>query len=138
TWKEVEAESRDLQSKFFVLENVRLTQMSLLSSEAVADLVIQNPLSFDLKIAETEYTLSAGDRLVGNGSTKGLILLAGRENTLTLPLEIDHAELLSAAGKALVAGGDVEVHLSGRLVLRLKGGDLVVPLNLNGHLTDAS
>ncbi len=137
-WKDVEAESRDLQSQFVVLESTRLTEMSLLSSEAVADVVIRNPLSFDLKIAETAYTLFANGRVVGEGATKGLILHAGQKNTLSLPVEIEHAELLSAAGKALVEGGDVAVKLTGRLVLRLKGGDLVVPLNLSGHLTDAS
>ena len=47
-------------------------------------------------------------------------------------------KLISAAGKALLSGGKVAVRLTGRLVVRLKGGDLVVPLNLSGHLTDAS
>lgn len=137
-WKDIEAESRDLQSQFVVLENTRLTEMSLLSSEAVADVMIRNPLSFDLRIAETEYTLFANGQAVGGGATKGLILHAGQKNTLSLPVEIEHSALLSAAGGALVGGGDVAVKLIGKLVLRLKGGDVVVPLNLSGHLTDAS
>ena len=138
-WKEVETDgSREVLSEFLVLDGVRLTQMSLLSSEAVAELAVRNPFSFDLKIAETAYTLSADDRVVGEGATRGLLLHSGQKNTLTLPIEIDHGELLSAAGKALMAGGHVDVRLTGRLVVRLKGGDLVVPLNLSGHLTDAS
>jgi len=51
---------------------------------------------------------------------------------------VDHGELLSAAGGALVSGDDVAVRLTGRLVVRLKGGDLSVPLALSGNLSDAS
>jgi len=46
--------------------------------------------------------------------------------------------LISAAGKALLSGGDVRVELNGKLVVRLKGGDISIPLHLTGHLTDAS
>lgn len=139
TWKHIETESgHDVLSEFLALAGVRLTQMSLLSSEAVADLEVRNPFTFDLKVAETAYTLSANGRVVGEGATRGLILHAGQKNVLMLPIEIDHAELLAAAGQALLAGGEVDVRLTGRLVLRLKGGDLVVPLDLSGHLTDVS
>jgi LEA14-like dessication related protein len=72
---------------------------------------------------------------VGNGSTRGLLLHPTQNNVLSLPVEIDHAALLSAAGKALLGGGDVRVELNGRLVVRLKGGDVPVPLHLTGHLT---
>lgn len=138
-WKDVEIEGdRDVLSHFMALEDVRLTNLSLLSSEAQARLAIRNPFSFDLKIAETEYTLSVEGRVIGEGGTRGMIVHAAQRNLLDLPIELDHGELLSAAGQALLAGGDVEVRLQGRLVVRLKGGDLVVPLNLSGRLTDAS
>jgi LEA14-like dessication related protein len=64
-----------------------------------------------------------------------LILRGGRKNILRLPIAIDHASLLSAAGKAAVAGGEAAVRLKGKLVLRLKGGDVAVPLDLSGHLS---
>jgi hypothetical protein len=67
-----------------------------------------------------------------------MLLHAGQSNALTLPIEIDHASLLSAAGKAVLAGGEIAARLHGRLVLRLKGGDLTVPLDLTGHLTGGS
>ncbi len=138
-WKDVEIEGdRDVLSHFLALEDVRLTELSLLSSQAQARLAIRNPFAFDLRIAEMSYTLSVEDRVVGEGETKGMIVHAAQRNLLDLPIELDHAELLSAAGKALLAGGDVEVHLRGRLVVRLKGGDLTVPLNLSGRLADAS
>lgn len=138
-WKDVEIEGdRDVLSHFLSLEDVRLTELSLLSSEAEARLAIRNPFAFDLKIAETDYTLSVEGRVVGQGGTKGMIVHASQNNLLALPIELDHGELIAAAGQALLAGGDVEVRLEGRLVIRLKGGDLVVPLNLSGRLTDAS
>ncbi len=138
-WKNVEIEGdRDVLSHFLALEDVRLTDLSLLSSEAEARLAIRNPFAFDLKIAETQYTLSVEGRVIGEGGTRGMIVHAAQRNLLALPIELDHGELISAAGQALLAGGDVEVRLQGRLVIRLKGGDLVVPLNLAGRLTDAS
>ena len=124
--------------KFLALENVQLTDMSLLSSEAVARLMLVNPLGFDVRVAEAQYVLFAENEPIGEGSARGLILRGQRKNFLSLPIAIDHASLLSAAGKAVVAGGDVAVQMNGKLVLRLKGGDVTVPLHLSGRLSGAS
>lgn len=123
---------------FLALQNVRLTEMSLTSSEGVGELSIYNPLSFELRIASADYVLFADGELIGEGSARGMILHPGRKTVLNLPIVVDHAALLSAAGQALLSGGDVAVRLSGKLVLRLKGGDVVIPLDLSGRLTDAS
>jgi LEA14-like dessication related protein len=138
-WKEVEVDAGEhVQEKFLALRDVNLTEMTLTSSEAEAHVAVRNPFAFPLRIAETEYTLLAEGREVGGGSTHGMILHPTQNNVLTLPLEIDHAALISAAGKALLSGGDVRVELNGKLVVRMKGGDIPVPLHLSGHLTDAS
>jgi LEA14-like dessication related protein len=137
-WREVDVEAQGVQEKFLSLRDVRLTEMTLTSSEGVAELAIRNPFSFPLRIAETEYTLLAEGQEVGSGSTRGLMLHPTQNNVLTLPVEIDHGALLSAAGKALLGGGDVRVELNGRLVVRMKGGDVPVPLHLTGHLTNAT
>jgi LEA14-like dessication related protein len=138
-WKDVELEgSRDAAEQFFKLDDVALTNVSLLSSEARAQLTVRNPFSFPLKIASTEYTLFADGREVGSGRTQGMILHQAQKNTLALPIDVDHSELLSAAGGALVSGGDVAVRLQGKLVVRLKGGDVAVPLALSGHLSEGS
>ena len=131
---EVAGESSD---KFLALQNVRLTDVSLLSSEAVGELMLVNPLGFDVKIAEATYVLLAEGEPVGEGSARGLILRGQRKNTLRLPIAIDHASLLSAAGRAAMAG-DAAVRLKGKLVLRLRGGDVAVPLDLSGHLSGGS
>jgi len=139
SWKDVEIEGgKETLADFLTLDDVSLTQMSLLSSEAEARLSMRNPFSFPLKIASSQYTLVANGRDVGSGETQGMLLHAAQKNVLTLPIEVDHGELISAAGKALVAGGEVAVKLRGRLVIRLKGGDVVVPLGLTGNLSDAS
>lgn len=138
-WKEVAVESdKATGAEFLRLDDVRLTEMSLTSSEAEARLGVRNPLGFPLKIAETEYRLVVNGQEVGEGATHGMILHPSQKNVLSLPIEIDHAGLLSAAGRALLAGGEVAVKLYGRLVIRLRGGDLTVPLDLSGHLTGAS
>ena len=132
---EVHGEGAD---KFVALQDVHVTDMSLLSSDAIGKLMLVNPLGFDVRIAEMHYTLLAEGEPVGEGSARGLIIRGGRKNTLSLPIAIDHASLLSAAGKAVAAGGDIAVRLRGQLTLRFKGGDVVVPLELSGHLTGAS
>ncbi len=138
-WKDIEVDSdRESGAEFLQLEDVRLTELSLLSSEAQARLGVRNPFAFPLKIAEAQYVLVVNGREVGEGATHGMILHPSQKNALALPIEVDHAELLSAAGRALLSGGEVAVRLHGRLVIRLKGGDLTVPLELSGHLTDAS
>ena len=138
-WHDVELEgSRDAAEEFLKLDDVSLTSVSLLSSEARAQVTVRNPFAFPLKIASTEYTLYADGREVGAGRTQGLILHERQKNVLALPIDVDHSELLAAAGGAMLSGGDVAVKLTGRLVVRLKGGDVAVPLALSGHLSDAS
>jgi LEA14-like dessication related protein len=138
-WKEVEVEStRETGAEFLRLEHVHLTELSLLSSEAEAEITVHNPFAFPLRIAQTDYALIVNDQEVGQGGTRGMLLHPEQSSVLTLPIEIDHAGLLSAAGKALLAGGEIAARLHGRLVIRLKGGDLTVPLDLTGHLTGAS
>jgi hypothetical protein len=111
---------------------------SLASSEAEAQIAVRNPFAFPLKIAEMQYTLIVNGQEVGQGATRGMQLHPAQTNVLALPIEVDHAGLLSAAGRALLSGGEVAARLHGKLVIRLKGGDLTVPLDLSGHLTDAS
>ena len=128
--------SRDTMNEFVALDDVALTDVSLLSSEASARASVRNPFAFPLKIAQMTYTLFADGHEVGSGSTQGLH--PAQKNVLTLPIDVDHAALLAAAGGAVVSGGDVAVKLTGRLVVRLKGGDVAIPIALSGNLSDKS
>lgn len=135
-WVEVALEKREEAVSGFVrLGSIALTQFSLLESAAKADVAVRNPLSFPLKLASTSYRLFANGREVGSGSTGEMILRAGQETTLNLPIDLDHGQLLAAAGSALRSGGEVEGHLRGSLVVRLPGGDIPVPLDLSGRVS---
>jgi LEA14-like dessication related protein len=135
-WGEVSIEKREeAVSGFVKLGSIALTQFSLLESAANAEVTVRNPLSIPLKLASTSYSLFANGREVGSGSTGGMILRAGQETTLNLPIDLDHGQLLSAAGSALRSGGEVEGRLRGSLVVRLPGGDIPVPLDLSGRVS---
>ena len=136
-WDEVETDKSQstTSADFIKLGSIELTEFSLLQSAAKAVVRVTNPLSFSLKLASTSYRLLANGREVGSGSTKGMVLHASQETILELPIEVDHAELLSAAGSAIRSGGDVESRLKGTLVIRLPGGDISVPLDLAGKFS---
>jgi LEA14-like dessication related protein len=132
-WNDVAVEGeKDAVSYFVRLSALELTRFSLLESEARASVVVRNPFSFPLKLAGASYTLFADEREVGAGETRGLLLHAGKDNTLDFPIEIDHGQLLSAAGSAIASGGEIDGRLRGQLRVRLPAGDVAVPLDLSG------
>ena len=135
-WDQVEVERReDVASGFLKLTSIQLTEFSLLESAAQAEVTVRNPLAFPLKLASASYRLLANGREVGSGATGEMILRPGQETTLKLPIDLDHGQLLAAAGSALGSGGDVEGRLRGALVVRLPGGDIRVPLDLSGRFS---
>jgi LEA14-like dessication related protein len=136
-WDEVEADKSQgtTSADFIKLGSIELTEFSLFQSAAKAQVKVTNPLPFPLKLASTSYRLLANGREVGSGSTKGMILHASQETTLELPIEVDHAELLGAAGSAVSSGGEIEARLKGTLVIRFSGGDISVPLDLAGKFS---
>ena len=135
-WKEIEVEKREVAASSFVkLSSIQLTEFSLLESAARADVTVRNPLSFPLKLASASYRLFANGSEVGSGAAGEMILRPEQETTLKLPIDVDHGQLLAAAGSALRSGGDVEARLRGALVLRLPGAEIPVPLNLSGRFS---
>lgn len=135
-WGEIAIDSREeAVSGFVKLGSIALTQFSLFESAAKAEVTVKNPLSFPLTLASASYRLFANGREVGSGSTKEMILKAAQETTLPLPIDLDHGQLLAAAGSALRSGGEVEGRLRGSLVVRLPGGDIPVPLDLSGRVS---
>lgn len=121
--------------RFLRLQTVEVTDVSLFESEARAVVAVRNPFAFPLTISSTRYTLFAGGREVGAGHTRGMVLRARQESTLLLPIEVDHGELLGAAGAGILSGGEVPARLSGWLSVRLPRGDVAVPLDLSGQLS---
>jgi|SRR6266542_1982655 len=135
-WDKVEIEGgEDSVTGFVKLGSIELTEFSLFESAARAEVTVRNPFSFPLKLASTRYRLLANGREVGSGATPGTILRAEQRTTLSLPIDLDHGQLLAAAGSALRSGGEVEGRLRGTLVVRLPGGDIPVPIDLSGRFS---
>lgn len=126
---------REVVGRFVRLVTLEVTDVSLLSSDARAVVSVRNPLSFPLTIASSRYRLTAGGRLLGRGSTRGFFLRARRENTVLLPLEVEHGALIAAAGGAVLSGEGVPARLAGALDVRLPRGDVAVPIDLAGQLS---
>ncbi len=134
-WRDVSIEGeKDAVSRFVQLSTLKLTRFSILESEARASVTVRNPFAFPLKVATADYRLLANGYEVGAGETRGLLLHAGKDNVLDFPIDIEHGQLLAAAGSALATGGEVEGRLRGELRVRLPGGDVAVPLDLSGKL----
>jgi LEA14-like dessication related protein len=137
-WADIEVQGRkEAASSFVQLGQIALTQFSLLESAARAEVTVRNPLSFPVKLAGAEYRLEIDGREVGAGTAPGTLLRPNQSTTLNLPIDLDHGQLLAAAGSALASGGEVTGHLRGTLTIRLPGGDVPVPLDMSGHFSAA-
>ena len=64
-----------------------------------------------------------------------LIVSPRQESTLLLPIDVDHGQLIGAAGAGILSGGELPARLSGSLTVRLPRGDVSVPLDLSGRLS---
>jgi LEA14-like dessication related protein len=135
-WDAVGVEGeRETVARFVRLVTLEVTDVSLFSSEARAVVAVRNPFSFPLTVVSSRYRVSAGERVVGTGSTRGMLLRARQESTVLLPLEVEHGALIGAAGGAVLSGEGVPARLVGALTVRLPGGDIAVPIDLAGRLS---
>ena len=139
TWDEVGL-SADAATgaRFLSLSEVRLTDVAFSSSRAVASLTVRNPFTFPLTIASSEYRIEAAGHEVGSGATQGILIRPSRASVVEFPVEFDNGELAAAAGRTLLAAGDVEARLRGWVKVRLAGGDVLIPLDLAGRLRGSS
>src|SRR5262249_52649638 len=112
-----------------------MTRFSLTESEALATLRVRNPFSFPIKLAGAEYTLKAGGREGGRGQFRGTGPPPSRESDPPPPADPHPGQPPPAAGGAGAAGGEVQGRLVGKLVVRLPGGDIGVPLDLSSRLS---
>ncbi len=135
-WAEVAIEGeKETAERFVRLGSLQLTSLSFFESEAQAQVSVRNPFSFPLKISSARYELFANGSAVGSGQTGALVLHPGRENSLDLPVELEHGALIAAAGNALASGGEIDGRLQGQLQVRLPAGNIAVPLDLSGRLS---
>jgi len=135
-WDDVGVEGeRETVQRFVRLVTLEVTDVSLFSSEARAVLAVRNPFSFPLTVASSRYRVSVDGRVLGAGSTRGMILRPRQESTALLPLEVEHGALIAAAGGAVLSGEPVPARLAGALTIRLPRGDVAVPIDLAGRLS---
>jgi LEA14-like dessication related protein len=135
-WDDVGVEGeRETARHFLRLQTIEVTDVSLFESQARAVVSVRNPFAFPLTIASTRYQVSASGRVIGTGRTRGMLLRPRQESSLSLPVDVDHAELLGAAGSGILSGGSLSARLSGTLAVRLPRGDVSVPLDLSGRLS---
>ncbi|HEY6050700.1 MAG TPA: LEA type 2 family protein, partial [Thermoanaerobaculia bacterium] len=120
---------------FLSLKEIEMTSLSPASSRGVARLEIVNPFAFPLRIASSTYRIEASGREIGEGSTLGFLVRAGRPSTLDFPIRVEHSQLIAAAGRALFSSGEIDARLVGSLTVRLPGGDFRVPLDLAGQIS---
>jgi len=134
-WDAVGVEGeRETARHFLRLQTIEVTDVSLFESQARAVISVRNPFAFPLTIASTRYQITASGRVIGTGRTRGMLLRPRQESSLSLPVDVDHAELLGAAGSGILSGG-LSARLSGTLAVRLPRGDVSVPLDLSGRLS---
>jgi len=135
-WSDVSiVEEREALSPFVKLGSLELTALSIKRSEGRAVLAVTNPFAFPITIAAAEYRLHVNGTEIGGGAARGRILRAGRPKApLELPFRVDHGPFLAAAGFDWAVGADLEAGLTGRLTLRLPGGDVAVPFEFLGRL----
>ena len=135
-WDDVGVEGeRETARRFLRLQTVEVTDVSLFESRARAVVSVRNPFAFPLTIASTRYRLTASGRVIGTGRTRGMLLRPRQESSLLLPVDVDHGELLGAAGEGVLSGGALSARLSGTLSVRLPRGDVSVPIDLSGRLS---
>lgn len=125
-------------ARFLSLSQIRLTDVAFSESQGVADLQVRNPFSFPLTIASSEYRVEAAGREVGSGATHGILIRPLRTSVVQFPVEVENGQLIAAAGRAILARGDVEARLRGWIRVRLPGGDVRIPLDLGGRLRNES
>ncbi|MEP6769309.1 MAG: LEA type 2 family protein [Acidobacteriota bacterium] len=137
-WEEVAVAGDDaIIAKFVGVDRVDLTVVQPSGSRGVVRLHITNPFAFPVEIARSVYRIEADGYPVGRGSAPGVVLKRGTSR-LEFPIDMDHSQLIAAAGRAFLAGGSVEARLKGEMTVRVAGHDLRVPLDVAGQVEAGS
>ncbi len=136
-WDELgrEAGAEGAIDRFLHLRSAAVEKVSLTQTQARGELEIRNPFVFDLRVAGLEYRLRTGGAAIASGRARGILLHRSTVSRVDLPLEVQNAALLSAAGRALLSGGELSGSLEGSLTLRLPAGDVKVPFSVPGTIS---
>jgi hypothetical protein len=121
--------------RFAKATDVQLGSLSLKSSTVNADITVQSPLVFDLRVLHATCELEIHGKVVATGIKENFILNAKRTTSLRIPVTLNHKALLSATGNVLTQMGKVEGKLVGWVRVKLPSGVVDLPLEFPIKLT---
>jgi len=125
---------REAVNAFVRLEDARLTGLTFTETSGEARLVLYNPFSFAIPIKSVTYTLSAGGRRLCGGEKQTLKIHPRRETEVVLPITARNADLIAAAGSAILSGGTIDGRLTGSITFRAGRGDVTLPISVAARI----
>lgn len=121
-------------SMFARFGSARLTGVSLSETSGEARAVLFNPFGFNVPVKDVSFSLYVGEHKLGEGRKQGILIKAGKENEVAIPVTASNVELLAAAGTALGSGGTLDGRIVGTVTLKVGRDEIVIPLNLPGAI----
>jgi hypothetical protein len=114
--------------RFAKATDMQLGSMGLKSSILNADMSVQSPLGFDLRVLHATCELEIHGKVVATGFKENFVINANRTTSLRIPVTLNHKALLSATGNVVSQMGKVDGKLVGWVRIKLPGGDVDFPL----------
>jgi hypothetical protein len=118
---------RDTIKRFARATDLHLRSIGLTDSTVNADINLQSPLAFELRVLRATCELQVHGTVVATGAKESFVVAAGRATQISIPVTINHKALLTAAGNVFAQMGKVEGKLTGLIRLRLSAGDVDFP-----------
>lgn len=118
----------DTVKRFAKATDLHVGSINLKASTVNADINVQSPLAFELRVLQATCELRIHGTVVATGVKESFILASGRPTSLRIPVTINHKALLSAAGNVFAQRGKIDGKLSGLVRVRLPGGDADFPM----------
>ena len=119
---------RDTIKRFARATDLHLGSIGLTDSTVNADINVQSPLAFELRVLRATCELQVHGAVVATGAKESFVVAAGRATLISIPVTINHKALLTAAGNVFMHMGKVEGKLTGLVRLRLPAGDVDLPV----------
>lgn len=121
--------------RFAKATDMQLGSLGLKSSTLNADISVQSPLGFDLRVLHATCELEIHGKVVATGLKENFVIKANRTTSLRIPVTLNHKSLLSATGNVVSQMGKVDGKLVGWVRIKLPGGDVDFPLEFPIKLT---
>jgi Late embryogenesis abundant protein len=125
----LDASAASVRSEFVRVSDLSVSRIGFAGATVNVDARVFNPFRFDLKFAAVRYRVEIEGETVGAGHLDRFLLHGERWSRLTLPVELDGAAWIAAAGQAALSGG-AEGRLAGTVTVRLPDGNLEAPFEL--------